>query len=71
MAVKTAYLCVYVPKWTVVCWQSNSSVLSLYISVIHSLVYVVGIKQLLADSAMNRLLERVVRPAVCCSLFFV
>jgi len=53
----------------VVCWQNNAAALSLYVSVIHSLADVVGVRQLLADSAMNNLLQRIVRPPVCSSFF--
>ena len=46
------------------CWQKSAAALSLYVSVIHSLADVVGIGLLLADSALNNLLQRIVRPVV-------
>jgi len=46
--------------------QSSDAVLSLYISVVHSLSHVVGVRRLLADSIMHSLLQRVVRPSVWC-----
>ena len=45
-------------------WQKSAAASSLYVSVIHSLADVVGIRHLLADSAVNNLLQRIVRPAV-------
>jgi len=55
----------------VACGQSNSSSLSLYLSVIDSLADIVGIRRLLADSAVTNLLQRVLRPTVCCSLIML
>ena len=55
----------------VMCGQLRSSSLSLYLSVIESLAVVVGIRRLLADSAVSDLLQRVVYPTVLVLLLFI
>ena len=53
------------------CRQASTGLLSLHLSAIDSLADVVGIRQLLADSAMYNLCQRVVHPAVRCWVFCI